>query len=826
MNMPPNNSKRELTPLNESFRIQLKMESDWHIGSGTGRPGEVNRLVRRDDHGLPFIPAKTLNGIWRDACERVAYGLDDGKPGAWSAWVPFLFGQQPGHPGEELIEKSPDDYLHPRPAALSVRSAHLPLPLCQALVDESRTLVRDAITFLKPGVKIDSRSGRAREKHLRFDEMGRIGAVLEADCAIVWENCKDEEKRVATALLLAGARFVERIGGKRRRGAGRCSLGIIDYQDLQPALLLIDSLQNPSPPPDFNQDAAALSFEAASGDWLRYSLEIITRSPVIISKRTVGNQVETADYLPGTYLLTIMRRKLKHTRVNLDAAIVHGDLIFTNATVETGGIQGRPVPFAICHEKLNGGFKQEAGVYNRLCDELDFQEKTPQVKDYRSGYVGATAAGTIPAYRTIKREITTHNVVLDAKQRPDEDVVGVYSYQAIKTGQRFRAELRIKSSLVGLLEKGDRNWLESLQGRHRIGRSKKDEYGVIDLTNAESIADDLVLPQLDNVKPPETLTVWLLSDLLLRDERLRPSASIAHLQKAIVEKTGLKLKPHDSGKQNLLSTSTRQNRTESWHVSWNRPRPTLTGLAAGSCIVFEVAEGAIDEKAQATLARVEIEGLGERRAEGYGQIRFNDPMLTSRLGGVAGSVRPNASITTEKRSFLLSMSGTFDFGRMIEREAVRREIERRVLAFADTLDKRTEALGIKIDNKKAESLPPLSQLGALRSIVARLRSDNDSDKQRFNSWFGQLEMTDNRAEKWPGGKKENGSFQKIYSLINVPSRVWSLLDLGWQDLIITETGRRDLEKELWAEAVRALVDACVRKQKRDIEKLQQARQRG
>ena len=30
----------------------------------------------RDADGLPFVPAKTLRGIWRDACERVAYGLD------------------------------------------------------------------------------------------------------------------------------------------------------------------------------------------------------------------------------------------------------------------------------------------------------------------------------------------------------------------------------------------------------------------------------------------------------------------------------------------------------------------------------------------------------------------------------------------------------------------------------------------------------------------------------------------------------------------------------------------------------------------------------
>jgi len=77
-------------PLIEQFRLRLTMESDWHIGSGTGRPGNIDRLVVRDGDGLPFVPAKTLRGIWRDACERLVRGLDDGKIGDWCslAWIP------------------------------------------------------------------------------------------------------------------------------------------------------------------------------------------------------------------------------------------------------------------------------------------------------------------------------------------------------------------------------------------------------------------------------------------------------------------------------------------------------------------------------------------------------------------------------------------------------------------------------------------------------------------------------------------------------------------------------------------------------------------
>ncbi|HEY3378758.1 MAG TPA: RAMP superfamily CRISPR-associated protein, partial [Armatimonadota bacterium] len=78
------------------LRITLTMTSDWHIGSGAGRPGDTDRLIRRDWEGLPYVPGKTMVGIWRDACERVAYGLDhQDENGLWHHWVAYLFGNQP-----------------------------------------------------------------------------------------------------------------------------------------------------------------------------------------------------------------------------------------------------------------------------------------------------------------------------------------------------------------------------------------------------------------------------------------------------------------------------------------------------------------------------------------------------------------------------------------------------------------------------------------------------------------------------------------------------------------------------------------------------------
>ena len=56
----------------------ITFDSDWHIGTGAGVPGDLDAVVRRDADGLPVVPARTVVGLWRDGCERVgnAHFLD------------------------------------------------------------------------------------------------------------------------------------------------------------------------------------------------------------------------------------------------------------------------------------------------------------------------------------------------------------------------------------------------------------------------------------------------------------------------------------------------------------------------------------------------------------------------------------------------------------------------------------------------------------------------------------------------------------------------------------------------------------------------------
>ncbi|MGH9905801.1 MAG: RAMP superfamily CRISPR-associated protein [Pyrinomonadaceae bacterium] len=248
--------KDEQTPAKLSLpakcRLRFTLKSDWHVGSGTGRPGNIDSLIQRDSDGLPYLPAKTVTGILRDASEQLAYGLDDGKKGNWSKLTEILFGNQPALPNEP-VEKRPHASL------IRIASAHYSSNLRNHIKrtieniaedrakssedDNERTAnaksykqqlarqIRAASVFIKPGVSIDPATGQAKTDFLRFEEMGRKGVALEADCVLDFDSLKDELKPFAKALLLASALLVERIGGKRRRGAGRCDVEIVRAKD-------------------------------------------------------------------------------------------------------------------------------------------------------------------------------------------------------------------------------------------------------------------------------------------------------------------------------------------------------------------------------------------------------------------------------------------------------------------------------------------------------------------------------------------------------------------------------------------------------------------
>lgn len=423
----------------------------------------------------------------------------------------------------------------------------------------------------------------------------------------------------------------------------------------------------------------------------------------------------------------------------------------------------------------------------------------------------------MPEYAKVKLTVGTHNTVEDKYQRPTSDLGGVYSYQAIQPGTKLQAQLRLRKSLADKLTKNKKEWYKNFDGEDRIGQSKKDDYGAVEIKviNYEQNQKEL---QSDNQK----LVVWLLSDVLIRDERLRPSTSIDNLRKELEIHLGVEFEIQKE-EDKKLSLIARQHRIESWQVRWGLPRPSLVGIAAGTCVVFKIKGDKQIEVSK--LLEIESCGIGERRAEGYGQICFNDPILIQETSNFkrkdqgSNSQPANNSSSSSSGQLIVESDRAYPYARIIEKSAWREAIRRAVLQVAAIPNNR---LGIQANK------PTMSQLGALRAIIGQLQKPEPSPEAGIvTRWLKNLEDTPNRKDKW-----SPQTLEEIRTLVCDGNRIWNILKLDIASITLTSNGQRDLKggqwremtseqwqksDQLWSEAINTFVDACIRAHKRDLE---------
>lgn len=839
------------------FKVKLTMLSDWHVGTGAGRPGSVDKLIARDANGFPFIPAKTLNGIWRDALETLTLGLDNGGRDEngnpkyeWQKFVELVFGVQPNQIdakdlGNRLQNKN-DTYsfslLSVQPACLNkdlrdkIDSFEPNEPVNDEAAKEKKRLGKiqkqkylSALTFIKPGVAIDGASGTSKPDFLRFEEMGRSGTVLEAACELSY--CDE----TIWALLVASAKLVERIGGKRRRGAGRCKLEVLNANGKE-----IEHLQSykdkaaPIAPQPKQQPKNEFDLTAAQSfaEWQTLEFKLTLQTPVSIVTATLGNVSESLDFIPGTYLLPHFTKVIgKQLGAEFFHAVAYGDFQVSPATVEINGKRGLPVPKVLGLKKVGGSFSEKGTAFNKFTDE---NPNNWQITNLRAGYVSEiNQSGKLPIYQKPKQTLLMHNTVKDDIQRPHEDVGGVFSRAAIAAGTVLRGEIRTRSQKLFDQISSELNKEKDI----RLGASRKDDYGLATLTLFKRDQDeDKDNPAHQSAKLISTtgLTVYFESDVLLRNGNLRQTNLVEDLAKEIGNKLGTTLKKkeltEEEKKEGKTNSLIQTRRIESWHEGWGFPRPTLIALSAGSCVVFEIEKFDSFDKAkrdeiESTLQTLEAQGIGERRGEGYGRLRFNPSLVTLPINtwSPAGtSEKEGQGDQDNQNDEPLSEDS---FVNQVEETVWREEIKIAVLKIAADENERNKIFSFDLQDEK----PPMSQIGGLRSVMSRLQKF--SDDKLVRSWLGHLKETPNRRDRWSKDKQRaEDKLDGIAKVVAGKNEVWRIFKEAkiagksvWQKPAALTGRNLEEDEQLWAEAVRSLFDACARAHKRDLEDKEQKR---
>lgn len=813
------------------FLIRLEMLSDWSV-SGGGRQGSLDSTVERDDDGLPFVPATTLRGIWRDAAEQLAYGLSDGiapeaRPNAWHELVDHLLGSQPA------LDDRGERGIAPIASRLALGDARLPEVLRTAI--RKRTRLREALVMVKPGVGIDARSGRAKTDFLRFDEVARRGAMLEGHASIVLPD--DPQSAAAlVSLALASMRLVERLGGNRRRGSGRCVLTVMKVvvvddesgkrgdgsalpRDTAAAIRWIESLGDRAPPLPPAMAAGQLSraYARSQDDPAKtfeiIDLEVTAQTPLIVAQKVLGNVVTSLDHIPGTLLLSGIARLLQRSgRLSEDAVFAgfaNGDIrvlpaypeIAYRKSGDTVRVRGLPAPLVFERRKDDDRGPDRKGLLrNRLQETGPDYADEGQFTSVRGNYFAyepheAEADGKDK--RTIALHLArptlttrTHNTVEDLRQKPTSDVGGVFTYEAIPAGMRLRTELWVRTGLVdpaALVRATDTIDLT-------IGRAKKAGYGAVTL---RLLGPAGAAPPADP-EPRDKMTLYCASDILLPSApTLNGSSPAAVLAAAI--------RPLAGDDVRIVGGEVRTGRTEGWVARWGLPRSSYVLVRAGSCLVLETST-------KLDAARVVREGLGARRGEGFGHVLIDPPFITRPLRHAASLGETGKKTPGGAPAHLPDISSCKDFAATIERHAVRGLI--RFHAERAGADPQLRETRLRWDGGK----PNMSQLGGLRAAMSGLRDAADLDRTR--SLVASIAKSDS-ASRW--GKP---ALDALTELLGRTDTIWQLIglaaanggDAAWQEALLTrsaESARGDAG--LRRLAIASFLHAAMRWHKRAME---------
>lgn len=175
-----------------NIHYKIEFHSYWHCSSGQSAGADVDELVVKDSCGLPFVPGKTVKGLFRDACSELEnYGHVDG------AFVKLVFGTEDIMSecffSNAVLDKSERDYIFQEDL-----SDYLYDSVSSTAIDED---------------------GIAREHSLRRTQVV-LPCILHGTVESVPQECVDG--------LIKSMGLIKRLGRGRSRGFGRCTISMED----------------------------------------------------------------------------------------------------------------------------------------------------------------------------------------------------------------------------------------------------------------------------------------------------------------------------------------------------------------------------------------------------------------------------------------------------------------------------------------------------------------------------------------------------------------------------------------------------------------------
>jgi CRISPR/Cas system CSM-associated protein Csm3 (group 7 of RAMP superfamily) len=190
--------------MSNKIEYTITFYSDWQTGSGLSGGAELDDLCIKDENGLPFIPGKTLKGLFLDAFK----DYNDFKKVVLKQ--ESIFGLELNKEKKQ-IEQSKEGLAKNTEVFFS-----------DAVIreDERKEIISNGLQkflFRKMASTAINKSGIAEQFSLRTLEVC-MPVILTATIENVNENSIETLENVA--------KLIRSVGGNRNRGLGRCKLKI------------------------------------------------------------------------------------------------------------------------------------------------------------------------------------------------------------------------------------------------------------------------------------------------------------------------------------------------------------------------------------------------------------------------------------------------------------------------------------------------------------------------------------------------------------------------------------------------------------------------
>jgi CRISPR-associated protein Csx10 len=630
--------------------FKIEMQSDYHVGSGYGLRTEIDSALLRDASGTPVLRGSILSGLLRDALWQLLQheplqslrrcqdsGLDTTE---------VYCGQ---YATAASVEQCPICRLLGTPRAMKrwrIGSAHLDGANAANDDPESQRVAR---------VRVNPRTRRAAPRQLFSQEYGGQWVFrFTIACPVADETALDE-----AALWVAAARFVRQLGRSRRRGLGECLFSLTGVEG-------IDLGDDP-------QDTLLRRFEE---HWLKGELQALTESarvllshlpsvasdgqpvrllmlaradePLLIAKRaSAGNQFRGQPLITGKTLRGALATRAADRFDLRDTATYDAFVavflrqgarfpnllpVFRGEPVRSEKDQpeqylskqmqllypAAPTPRDGFGCKIDTTHPIQWGTKDGQVERCADKDCGGQVKGVREGFTVLNPSDP----RRFKPDMCSEMHIRVAPQKGRVIEGQLFEYEALEAGQYFVGELVCADEAAWDLLQEFTGVKEGEAVAIRLGKGSRRGYGRVTL-HLKRLSDEppvwIRQPIDTRVKPDDSeLILTLLTDTIVTDAWGRFV-------------TGFK----DDWLEKELGFPVSVLPGRSFSVTWvvdgfntqlRLPRWRDIALAAGSSVRLLVKGQPEKETLQKALRRIEFEGIGLRRDEGYGQVAFNHPI--------------------------------------------------------------------------------------------------------------------------------------------------------------------------------------------------------